>query len=282
MRTPGRPCPNQQARPCRSSGGRAGKQVLPVLRMAPGGVEPPHAASKAAALSTELRGRRRVSVAAPLTGPARLDGAGDEKRVADGTRTRDHRDHNPGLYQLSYRHHGAPHRSRVGSRGYAGRRNGGDRLSQAAGRRRRPAARRPRLRRAARRLVRRPGGHGRRDAVPRERDARPQRPARAARGGGAPLRALRRRQPDQPPEPRADRRARDRAARARHRPADRLRQPQLAPVPRRTRCASSRRRARAACWRSSPRRSARTRAAASTARTSTARRRPSAPARPRC
>ena len=26
------------------------------------------------------------------------------KRVADGIRTRDHRDHNPGLYQLSYRH----------------------------------------------------------------------------------------------------------------------------------------------------------------------------------
>src|SRR2546429_4915057 len=25
-------------------------------------------------------------------------------RVADGTRTHDHRDHNPGLYQLSYRH----------------------------------------------------------------------------------------------------------------------------------------------------------------------------------
>ncbi len=25
-------------------------------------------------------------------------------RVANGTRTRDHRDHNPGLYQLSYRH----------------------------------------------------------------------------------------------------------------------------------------------------------------------------------
>jgi hypothetical protein len=25
--------------------------------------------------------------------------------VADGIRTRDHRDHNPGLYQLSYRHH---------------------------------------------------------------------------------------------------------------------------------------------------------------------------------
>jgi hypothetical protein len=27
--------------------------------------------------------------------------------VADGIRTRDHRDHNPGLYQLSYRHRGA-------------------------------------------------------------------------------------------------------------------------------------------------------------------------------
>jgi hypothetical protein len=26
--------------------------------------------------------------------------------VADGIRTRDHRDHNPGLYQLSYRHRG--------------------------------------------------------------------------------------------------------------------------------------------------------------------------------
>ena len=25
-------------------------------------------------------------------------------QVADGIRTRDHRDHNPGLYQLSYRH----------------------------------------------------------------------------------------------------------------------------------------------------------------------------------
>src|SRR4029079_12582608 len=26
------------------------------------------------------------------------------REVANGTRTRDHRDHNPGLYQLSYRH----------------------------------------------------------------------------------------------------------------------------------------------------------------------------------
>src|SRR5438477_11872869 len=29
-----------------------------------------------------------------------------EERVAEGTRTPDHRDHNPGLYQLSYRHRG--------------------------------------------------------------------------------------------------------------------------------------------------------------------------------
>ena len=49
------------------------------------------------------------------------------------------------------------------------------------------------LRRDPRRLVRRPGRDGRRDPVPRERDARPQRPARAARGGRAPLRAVRRR-----------------------------------------------------------------------------------------
>ncbi len=50
--------------------------------MAPGGVEPPHTDSKSVALSTELRGQG----------------------VAEGTRTPDHRDHNPGLYQLSYRH----------------------------------------------------------------------------------------------------------------------------------------------------------------------------------
>ena len=60
------------------------RRCSPTIQAAPGGVEPPLAASKAAALSAELRGRRA--------------------RVADGTRTRDHRDHNPGLYQLSYRH----------------------------------------------------------------------------------------------------------------------------------------------------------------------------------
>ena len=40
-----------------------------------------------------LHGRRLVPEEAPTTW-----------RVANGTRTRDHRDHNPGLYQLSYRH----------------------------------------------------------------------------------------------------------------------------------------------------------------------------------
>src|SRR5438309_9981255 len=58
--------------------------------MAPGGIEPPHAASKAAALSAELRGPAAV--------------VADRLRVTDGTRTHNHRDHNPGLYQLSYGH----------------------------------------------------------------------------------------------------------------------------------------------------------------------------------
>ena len=50
--------------------------------------------------SAELRGRVTVSVATRSTGLL-------QAKVADGTRTRDHRDHNPGLYQLSYRHRGA-------------------------------------------------------------------------------------------------------------------------------------------------------------------------------
>src|SRR5436190_22350862 len=52
--------------------------------MAPGGVEPPRTDSKSVALSAELRGPTR--------------------RVADGTRTHDHLDHNQGLYTLSYGH----------------------------------------------------------------------------------------------------------------------------------------------------------------------------------
>ncbi|MEY3395113.1 MAG: hypothetical protein RL346_1349 [Verrucomicrobiota bacterium] len=37
---------------------------------------------------------------------ARIRSNGEEKNgVIDGTRTRDNRNHNPGLYQLSYDHH---------------------------------------------------------------------------------------------------------------------------------------------------------------------------------
>ena len=34
-----------------------------------------------------------------------IDSRSEENGVADGTRTHDSRDHNPGLYQLSYGHH---------------------------------------------------------------------------------------------------------------------------------------------------------------------------------
>ena len=58
--------------------------------------------------------RRSRNVTAALDGSLHLRGVKvnliNERvlvglRVANGTRTRDHRDHNPGLYQLSYRHH---------------------------------------------------------------------------------------------------------------------------------------------------------------------------------
>ena len=101
-------------------------------------------------------------------------------------------------------------------------------------------------------------------------------PARAARGGRAPLRAVRRRQPDQRAEPRPDRRAPARARRARDRPADLLRQPELGPVPRGHAPRRWRTTASSARSRSSPRRTRATRAAASTARTSTSRSRRSA------
>jgi hypothetical protein len=38
---------------------------------------------------------------------AREAGRTSVGEVAEGTRTPDHRDHNPGLYQLSYRHRAA-------------------------------------------------------------------------------------------------------------------------------------------------------------------------------
>ena len=88
-RSPPGPKPGASA----SSATPARTELRTSPRMAPGGVEPPHGASKAPALSTELRGRARTPAPA---------------RVANGTRTRDHRDHNPGLYQLSYRHQARP------------------------------------------------------------------------------------------------------------------------------------------------------------------------------
>ncbi len=46
-------------------------------------------------------------MAARETATAENEMTGLEERngVADGTRTRDNRNHNPGLYQLSYSHH---------------------------------------------------------------------------------------------------------------------------------------------------------------------------------
>jgi hypothetical protein len=64
--------------------------------VAPGGVEPPRTDSKSVALSAELRGLRS-SVAARTA-------KSKKRKVADGTRTHDHLDHNQGLYQLSYSH----------------------------------------------------------------------------------------------------------------------------------------------------------------------------------
>src|SRR5438552_631640 len=49
--------------PCSASETAVDPKSLQITRfMAPGGIEPPHAASKAAALSAELRGRARKSV----------------------------------------------------------------------------------------------------------------------------------------------------------------------------------------------------------------------------
>jgi hypothetical protein len=50
------------------------------------------------------RGRARPSTSNSLGADAAAAANSLVTRVADGTRTHDHRDHNPGLYQLSYRH----------------------------------------------------------------------------------------------------------------------------------------------------------------------------------
>src|SRR5262245_46464120 len=111
------------------------------IAMAPGGVEPPRTDSKSVALSAELRGpggegsrryarglgrdagrdrkrpvaRSHLDVTSPLQSgqsltPKSQDACRQSRsaaRVADGTRTHDHLDHNQGLYQLSYRHRGS-------------------------------------------------------------------------------------------------------------------------------------------------------------------------------
>ncbi len=46
----------------------------------------------------QLDGSLKKKKARPMTGLLNFG-------VADGTRTRDNRNHNPGLYQLSYSHH---------------------------------------------------------------------------------------------------------------------------------------------------------------------------------
>jgi hypothetical protein len=50
---------------------------------------------------------RGISSRAGVFPVRRMPSRARSKGVANGTRTRDHRDHNPGLYQLSYRHLGA-------------------------------------------------------------------------------------------------------------------------------------------------------------------------------
>src|SRR6266542_4146750 len=84
--------------------------------MAPGGVEPPHADSKSAALPLSYGANLQGEFARPssrswreasarrLTPPAAGSRRPGTRGVAEGTRTPDHRDHNPGLYRLSYRH----------------------------------------------------------------------------------------------------------------------------------------------------------------------------------
>src|SRR5439155_3112316 len=68
--------------------------------MAPGGVEPPRTDSKSVALSAELRGRAQQRSGVQ----GQIQSACQRQKVADGTRTHDHLDHNQGLYQLSYSH----------------------------------------------------------------------------------------------------------------------------------------------------------------------------------
>ncbi len=55
---------------------------------------------------SNLRTQLRRLPLCPLSYGALAEALRAEARVTDGTRTHNHRDHNPGLYQLSYRHRG--------------------------------------------------------------------------------------------------------------------------------------------------------------------------------
>ena len=56
-------------------------------------------------MNRELERKERLSVRhLRMSGIGRCDAGEENDGVADGTRTRDNRNHNPGLYQLSYSH----------------------------------------------------------------------------------------------------------------------------------------------------------------------------------
>ena len=117
---------------CRRADARAASGVSPSCRRSrhldPGtalALEPPTLhPGQGARLSTwpreesNLRSQVRSLPLYPLSyGPVPPDRSDGREEVADGTRTRDHRDHNPGLYQLSYRHRAETQDSRrLGSR----------------------------------------------------------------------------------------------------------------------------------------------------------------------
>src|SRR5699024_477461 len=87
------------------------KMVLRYAHLAPGHLAP-YAANSGLKISTESIGLDE-NVAPKRTPPSvrGITRIGEKRKrkngVADGTRTHDNRNHNPGLYQLSYSHHRA-------------------------------------------------------------------------------------------------------------------------------------------------------------------------------
>ncbi len=56
-------------------------------------------------MGLKLLGIHGVTIAAKTQAINSSKAAGEGNGVADGARTHDNRNHNPGLYQLSYSHH---------------------------------------------------------------------------------------------------------------------------------------------------------------------------------